>query len=203
MFFPSMYPRSRRPCRNAPCGREHAARGAVHIRSLSRGLCVGCAWAGTLERREKAKRKEASAKRKMPDVVSHMLFPISCTGMFATMRLAVNASNHLVRPVQHGLWNRQAELPGGCFRLMHEFKFHGCSTGARRIRDLAEGKFAVILQVLRGVSRFLRQDEVLNHAFFHRAPANVLDALGDIVTQDHVIRVERRVAALGTSAHLF
>ena len=52
-------------------------------------------------------------------------------------------------------------------------------------------------------SRFLRQDEMLNHAFFHRTPAKVPDALADIVTKDHVNRVERRVAALGTSTHLF
>jgi hypothetical protein len=51
-------------------------------------------------------------------------------------------------------------------------------------------------------SGFLRQDKVLNHAFFHHTPAKVPDALTDIVTPGHVIRVERRVAALGTGKQL-
>ena len=54
----------------------------------------------------------------------------------------------------------------------------------------------------RCISGFLREDEVLDHALFHRTPAKVPDALAKIVTHDHVIRVERRVTAFGTSAHL-
>ena len=55
---------------------------------------------------------------------------------------------------------------------------------------------------LRCISGFLREDEVLNHAFFHRTPAKVFNPLAKIITHDHVICVKRRVAALGTSAHL-
>src|SRR5262245_36302079 len=52
------------------------------------------------------------------------------------------------------------------------------------------------------VSEFLRQNKVLNDSFFHRAPAHVLYTLAHVVSQDHVNRVDGRVAALGTSTHL-
>lgn len=86
-------------------------------------------------------------------------------------------------------------LPQRTFSMLPDVGLVGWCKIVLRPQLLSNRKY-----LSRCVSGFLRQDEVLKHAFFHRAPANVLDALADIVTDDHVI--EQWVTALGTSTHL-
>src|SRR5262249_10900565 len=93
MFFPSTYPRSRRPWRNASV-RAERVEGETGIRNPIRGTFLACC-ASTKEPVD----NRAAATRQMINFV----FIVSASRL----------SNHLIRSCQHVRRNRQTDLLGG------------------------------------------------------------------------------------------
>jgi hypothetical protein len=85
------------------------------------------------------------------------------------------------------LWVNGAQ--SGRLNPMVKRQFHLQFTAVAHMIAALHRLYSVCLINTRYNSGFLREDEVLNHSFFYRTPANVPDALADIVTHDHVIRV--------------
>src|SRR5262249_11063791 len=131
MFFPSTYPSSRRPCRNASM-RAGVEEGKAETRYPIRGTFVGC-W--------------ASAKETVDNRVAAKRQTINFVFIVSASRL----SNHLVCSRQDVGWNRQANL--FCrFKIDRHLKLHRCFHGqVRRLRPLENlihvGRGAAVVNV--------------------------------------------------------
>src|SRR4030095_5756453 len=116
MFFPSTYPSSRRPCRNASM-RGAIAEGEEVMRNPIRGTFSGCC--ASLVGAVVSKTVISNQIRILPLIC--LLLPL-----FANWRLITDhrrlSSDDSVRPCQHVRRNRQAKLRC-CLEIDHELEF--------------------------------------------------------------------------------
>src|SRR5262249_44655064 len=114
MFFPSRYPRSRRPSRKASMSVKLAER-VPENRTPIRGIFFGCcAWTG----KQSAKSKVLTVS---PAIFMFIVFSLLPSTRHSTLVPRPFSSDHSIRPLQHCLGNVYADLLGGV-EIDHQLK---------------------------------------------------------------------------------
>src|SRR5262245_46486302 len=113
MLFPSTYPRSRRPCRNASL-RAGLVVGKLATRYPIRGTFVGCCAAADAQ-------SARSMAQRVRTVIFLFMFFSALSTRHSTLDTRPFSLDQSSRPGEHLRWNRHADLLR-CLEVDHELK---------------------------------------------------------------------------------